>query len=84
MYESIPACVGFLSVTKRKTCLPLRTLFRSRRRTSLSANPVPPGSFDYKFNLSYGRAITDQHPVLRQTRAMLDTHTRERIDADRN
>jgi putative hydrolase of HD superfamily len=43
-----------------------------------------PTSFDYKFNLSYGRAITDQHPVLRQTRAMLDTHTRERIDADRN
>lgn len=43
----------------------------------------PPG-FDYEFNLSYGRAITDQHPVLRQTRAMLDRHTRERIDADAN
>jgi putative hydrolase of HD superfamily len=43
----------------------------------------PPG-FDYKFNLSYGRAITDRHPVLRQTRATLDVHTRKRIDAEAN
>ncbi len=43
----------------------------------------PPG-FDYKFNLTYGRAITDRHPVLRQARAMLDTHTLERVDGEAN
>jgi putative hydrolases of HD superfamily len=41
----------------------------------------PPG-FDYEFNLSYGRVITDRHPVLRQIRDTLDKHTRERIAAE--
>lgn len=40
----------------------------------------PPG-FDYRFNLSYGRRITDRHPVLRQLRSSLDSKTRARIES---
>ncbi|HEX8309032.1 MAG TPA: HD domain-containing protein [Allosphingosinicella sp.] len=40
----------------------------------------PPG-FDYRFNLAYGRAITDRHPVLRQLRSSLDSKMRRRIEA---
>jgi putative hydrolase of HD superfamily len=40
----------------------------------------PPG-FDYRFNLTYGRAITDRHPVLRQMRSSLDAEMQRRIDA---
>ncbi|HEU0098710.1 MAG TPA: HD domain-containing protein [Allosphingosinicella sp.] len=39
----------------------------------------PPG-FDYRFNLAYGRAITDRHPVLRQMRSSLDAKMRRRIE----
>jgi putative hydrolase of HD superfamily len=45
----------------------------------LGANP--PG-FDYRFNLTYGRRITDRHPVLRQIRSSLDSQMRRRIEAD--
>lgn len=41
----------------------------------------PPG-FDYRFNLSYGRRITDRHPVLRQLRSNLDSKMRRRIEAE--
>lgn len=40
----------------------------------------PPG-FDYRFNLTYGRGITDRHPVLRQMRSSLDSKMRRRIEA---
>jgi putative hydrolase of HD superfamily len=40
----------------------------------------PPG-FDYRFNLTYGRPITDRHPVLRQLRSSLDSKMRRRIEA---
>jgi putative hydrolase of HD superfamily len=42
----------------------------------------PPG-FDYRFNLSYGRRITDRHPVLRQMRSSLDAQMHSRIEAER-
>ena len=41
----------------------------------------PPG-FDYRFNLTYGRPITDRHPVLRQVRSSLDAKMRRRIEAE--
>lgn len=41
----------------------------------------PPG-FDYQFNLTYGRRITDCHPVLRQMRSSLDKKMRGRIEAE--
>ena len=41
----------------------------------------PPG-FDYRFNLTYGRRITDRHPVLRQMRSSLDAKMHRRIDAE--
>lgn len=41
----------------------------------------PPG-FDYRFNLTYGRRITDRHPVLRQIRSTLDSRMRRRIQAE--
>jgi len=41
----------------------------------------PPG-FDYGFNLTYGRRITDRHPVLRQLRSSLDAQMRRRIEAE--
>ena len=40
----------------------------------------PPG-FDYRFNLTYGRQVTDRHPVLRQIRSSLDSKIRLRIEA---
>ena len=42
----------------------------------------PPG-FDYRFNLNYGRRITDRHPVLRQVRSSLDAKMHDRISAER-
>ncbi|HEX8062229.1 MAG TPA: HD domain-containing protein [Allosphingosinicella sp.] len=44
------------------------------------AGANPPG-FDYRFNLTYGRPITDRHPVLRQMRSSLDSKMRRRIEA---
>lgn len=41
----------------------------------------PPG-FDYRFNLTYGRQITDRHPVLRQVRSSLDAKMHSRIKAE--
>jgi putative hydrolase of HD superfamily len=41
----------------------------------------PPG-FDYGFNLTYGRRITDRHPVLRQMRSSLDSKMHRRIEAE--
>ena len=41
----------------------------------------PPG-FDYRFNLTYGREITDRHPVLRQVRSSLDAKMHSRIKAE--
>jgi putative hydrolase of HD superfamily len=41
----------------------------------------PPG-FDYRFNLTYGRQITDRHPVLRQMRSSLDAQMHRRIDGE--
>jgi putative hydrolase of HD superfamily len=41
----------------------------------------PPG-FDYRFNLTYGRRITDRHPVLRQMRASLDANMHLLIEAE--
>jgi putative hydrolase of HD superfamily len=41
----------------------------------------PPG-FDYRFNLTYGRRITDRHPVLRQMRSSLDAKMHRRIEAE--
>ena len=35
-----------------------------------------PPSFDYAFNLEYGRNRTDQHPVLAQIREKLDDERR--------
>lgn len=37
----------------------------------------PPG-FDYRFNLAYGRAYTDDHPLLVEVRALLDAETERR------
>jgi putative hydrolase of HD superfamily len=41
----------------------------------------PPG-FDYRFNLTYGRPITDRHPVLRRLRSSLDAKMHRRIEAE--
>jgi 5'-deoxynucleotidase YfbR-like HD superfamily hydrolase len=41
-----------------------------------------PPDFDYRFNLTYGRAITDRHPLLRQVRLSLDSEMRFRIEAE--
>ena len=38
--------------------------------------------FDYRFNLDYGRARTDAHPLLAKIRALIDAETRAR-DAGR-
>ena len=45
------------------------------------AGANPPG-FDYGFNLTYGRKVTDRHPVLRQVRSSLDSKMRRRIEAE--
>jgi putative hydrolases of HD superfamily len=42
----------------------------------IGANPP---DFDYGFNLTYGRQITDQHPILQQVRGSLDARMRHRI-----
>ena len=44
------------------------------------AGANPPG-FDYAFNLGYGRARTDTHPLLRDMRALADEMTQARADA---
>lgn len=36
--------------------------------------------FDYGFNLTYGLAATDRHPLLKQVRALVDEATRGRMD----
>lgn len=46
----------------------------------LGANPA---GFDYEFNLAYGRAVTDRHPLLRQVRSTLDARMRRRIEAEK-
>jgi putative hydrolases of HD superfamily len=45
----------------------------------IGANPL---GFDYGFNLTYGREITDRHPLLRQIRSSLDSKMRRRIEAE--
>lgn len=45
----------------------------------IGANPL---GFDYRFNLTYGRQITDRHPLLRQLRSSLDAKMRGRIGAE--
>jgi putative hydrolases of HD superfamily len=45
----------------------------------IGANPP---AFDYQFNLTYGRQITDRHPLLRQMRSRLDAEMRRRIEAE--
>ena len=42
-----------------------------------------PASFDYAFNLGYGRKQTAAHPVLAEIRAILDQETRERAEGSR-
>jgi putative hydrolases of HD superfamily len=42
----------------------------------IGANPP---DFDYRFNLRYGRQVTDRHPVLRQSRSSLDEKMHCRI-----
>lgn len=37
-----------------------------------------PPDFDYAFNLTYGKAATDQHPLLRQLRTLVDAETADR------
>ena len=37
-----------------------------------------PGDFDYRFNLTYGRQFTADHPVLAAVRAILDDETERR------
>jgi putative hydrolases of HD superfamily len=37
-----------------------------------------PGGFDYRFNLTYGRQYTADHPVLAAVRAILDDETERR------
>ena len=39
-----------------------------------------PPDFDYRFNLEYGRAYTDAHPLLAEIRAALDAKTKHRIE----
>lgn len=38
-----------------------------------------PSDFDYAFNLTYGTANTDSHPLLRQIRRLVDKATKARI-----
>lgn len=38
-----------------------------------------PEAIDFPFNLTYARARTDAHPLLRELRAMLDEKTREHV-----
>lgn len=40
-----------------------------------------PPDFDYAFNLDYGRARTDAHPLLARIRGVLDAETRARHEA---
>lgn len=43
-----------------------------------------PAEFDYRFNLTYGRQYTADHPVLAAVRALLDEETERRArSADR-
>lgn len=42
-----------------------------------------PASFDYAFNLDYGRKQTSAHPFLAEIRAMLDEETRERAEGSK-
>ena len=42
-----------------------------------------PESFDYAFNLGYGRKHTSAHPVLARIRAILDEETRARAEASK-
>jgi putative hydrolase of HD superfamily len=42
----------------------------------IGANPP---DFDYRFNLTYGRQVTDQHPILQQIRGSLDARMHHRI-----
>lgn len=42
-----------------------------------------PSTFDYEFNLDYGRAYTDMHPLLAALRAELDRETAARAEAAR-
>jgi len=37
--------------------------------------------FDYEFNLTYGAAYTNHHPLLRDIRAIVDGSTRDRVGA---
>ncbi len=37
-------------------------------------------NFDYAFNLTYGRAQTDKHPLLRQIRSYVDAETSARME----
>ena len=46
----------------------------------IGANPP---DFDYRFNLTYGRRITDRHPALQQMWSSLDAKMNDRIDAKR-
>ena len=39
-----------------------------------------PPDFDYRFNLEYGRAYTDAHPLLAEIRAALDAETERRAE----
>lgn len=39
----------------------------------------PPG-FDYAFNLDYGKTFTDQIPVLKQLRSLIDKETRSNLE----
>ena len=42
-----------------------------------------PSTFDYEFNLDYGRSYTDMHPLLAEIRAELDRETAARAEAAR-
>jgi len=42
-----------------------------------------PASFDYAFNLDYGRKQTSAHPFLAEIRALLDEETRERAEGSK-
>jgi putative hydrolases of HD superfamily len=44
-------------------------------------NPV---SFDYRFNLDYGRRYTEDDPLIAEIRRVLDAETLERAEGDRN
>jgi putative hydrolases of HD superfamily len=40
--------------------------------------------FDYEFNLTYGKAYTDRHPLLAAIRGMVDEQTRRRLATGRD